>query len=179
MQINIDLPTLVIVLLVVAGSGWLAGYLSGRKERELAAPKTVPDRLRHRLEPDEPETTDTTAPEPADDGVLTGRQRFANLAAGSSIPSQRRHLDPDWHRQFEHMVELYGEVPKPELAAEATPFFDAVSAALVMPTAEWRALGQPGTWPDGPGSDDTTIPTVKPQRVLRKHKRAMAKAAGR
>jgi len=169
---NLDMPTLVVVLLVVAGAGWLTGYLSGRREKEQTQRQRVQarraNRLRHRapeLEPDTDQGADTVVDEPTEEQpALTGYQRFAGLAAGSSTP---RTLSPDWHRQFDHIVELYGPAPRPD--DEPTPFYDQVSAALVVPTAEWQALGRPNH-PDNPWDDGgTTKPKATIRRKRKKH----------
>lgn len=174
-MLNIDAPTLTVVLLVVAGSGWLAGYLSGRTEREQTQRQRVQlrrarrEELRHRapeLEPDV-ETIEPTAPD-TDEETFTGYQRFAY--DGQPV---RHSLAPGWRKDFDGIAEaLRGQADPMDWS---TPLFHATGAALLGPTGQYSIVG---THPDQPqpGGGDPTIP-VKPVRVLRKHKRAARKAA--
>jgi len=165
MSTTIDLADAVVTTVVASGTTLLLGLVWGRREKQETQRQRVQarraNRLRHRapeLEPDT-ETTDTTVPEP-DEEFVSPRDRFSYNGAP-------RTLNPDWHRQFDHIVELYGETPRPD--DEPTPFYDAVSAALVMPTAEWQALGRPNH-PDNPWDDGgTTKPQVTIRRKRKKH----------
>lgn len=184
--IVIDAAKAVVVLLIVGGAGHVSGYLSGRAERMRSARERVASRrarrmedLRHRApEPDEEQGPDTALDEPVEGEIVSAdipaRRRMTGLAAGSSDPGARRHLAADWHDQFDHIVELYGPAPDP--SEEATPFFDAVSAALVQPTAEWLAVrSDTNPWDrPGPGGDTSPKPKVTPRLRKRKQKQKHA-----
>lgn len=212
MQINLDLPTLVIVLLVVAGSAWLAGYLSGRGEKEQTQRERVQLRrarryevettnpgpcvlgtcdeprvaasglcarhedafaLRHRAEPDDPETIDTTVDEDtAEVPAVTARQRFAGLAAGSNTPAAPRTLDPDWRKSFDGIAEaLRGQTDPMDWA---TPLFHATGAALLGPTGTYPVLG---TTPANPwDKPQPSNPAPRP-KTLNKHAKSRKRHA--
>jgi len=157
----LDTSTLAVVLLVTAGSGYIAGYLSGRGEREQTQRERVASRrarreeLRHRApEPNEtdPETAEPTAPEPADDEVPFYGARTRFTFDGEPV---HHSLKPGWRKDFDGIAAaLRGDTDPLDWS---TPLFHATGAALLGPTGAYQIVG---THPDGPGSDDNTIPRV-------------------
>lgn len=82
--ITTDLAQATVVMLVVGGTGYLAGYLSGRRERQQTQRQRVASRRARRIEdrhraPESEETQgpDTVADEPVEQ---TARQRFTGIA---------------------------------------------------------------------------------------------------